>query len=64
MEHLVIRLNREQWNKYRASQEYISEIYSDNTSPYLHVHYVFGKLENEIMDEEEFQTFQNELFNF
>ena len=64
MEHLVIRLDTEEWDAFRKVQEVKdSEIYSDNTSPFLQVHYVHG-WGNELMDERTFQNLQKELFNF
>jgi len=64
MEHLVIRLDIEEWNAFRKVQEVKdSEIYSDNTSPFLQVHYVHGS-GNELMDEDAFQRLQKEMFNF
>lgn len=65
MEHLVIRLLTKDWNKFRSLQEEKdSEIYSDNISPYLNVHYIHGNGTNDLMDEEAFQKLQNKLFNF
>lgn len=65
MEHLVIRLGINEWKAFRKNQENVdSVIYSDNTSPYLQVHYVYGESGNELMDEVTFQEFQNKLFNF
>lgn len=64
MEHLVIRLGIFEWAKYREFQEdKDSLIYSDCTSPYLQVHYVYGESGNELMDDEDFQIFQARLLN-
>ena len=64
MEHLVIWLSDLEWAKYREYQEsQDSSIYSDCTSPYLQIHYVYGSAGSELMDEEDFQKFQARLLN-